>query len=266
MEQAARIPLLTPAEELALARRVERGDLAAKERMVLANLRLVAKIARKYLDHNSSLELADLVSEGVLGLTRAVEKFDFRKGFRFSTYAVPWIHQACQRAQADKGRGVRLPANVVQKVRKLAKVERDLAAELGHEPSDEQIALAADTTVADVQHHRNVSLTISSLDAPVGDEPNGATRGELIASPAPGAPDLHEQRERNQTVHAALRVLPDSERQVVRLRFGLDEDGRTLSHSQVAKRLGLKRPQVIALESRALTQLGEDTALRSLAA
>ena len=166
--QAAKYPLLTGPEEIELAKRIEKGDLDAKDRMINANLRLVVSNARRY--QGQGLALGDLIQEGMLGLIRAVEKFDWRKGFRFSTYATLWIRQAIQRGLENTSRTIRLPVHVAQRSRKVGRIERELTTKLGHEPSDEEIADAADLPLADVIEIRKADRAVVSLDKPVGDD------------------------------------------------------------------------------------------------
>src|ERR687889_2772234 len=179
LNEAGRHRLLTPQEELDLAKRIETGDLEAKERLTTHNLRLVVSIARKY-QGLSELCLLDLIQEGMLGLIRAVEKFDYRKGFRFSTYATLWIRKAIQRGIADKGRTIRLPVHVAQRERKIATTERQLATKLGREPTPEEIAEATELPLADVIEIRKADRAVVSLDKPVGDD-GDTSFGDLLA-------------------------------------------------------------------------------------
>src|SRR5687768_14539550 len=191
LNEARSWPLLTPAEEIELAKRIERGDLAAKQRMINSNLRLVVSIARRY--QGQGLALGDLVQEGMLGLIRATEKFDWRKGFRFSTYATLWIRQSIQRGLENSGRTIRLPVHVAQRARKVGRIERELTTKLGHEPSDEEIADAADLPLADVIEIRKADRAVVSLDKPVGDD-GDTSFGDLLALETPAVDEeVHEQ-------------------------------------------------------------------------
>src|SRR3954453_23991316 len=202
LNEAGRHRLLTPAEEVELSRRVEQGDLAAKDRMIEANLRLVVSIARKY-QNIGELALLDLIQEGMLGLIRAVEKFDYRKGFRFSTYATLWIRPAIQRGIADKGRTIRLPVHVAQRERKIPAVERQLSTKLGREPTPEEIAEAAELPVDQVTEMLDVSRTGTSLDKPGGDEDDTAL-GNLMGSGEASAEEEVEVSLSRQAIRAAV--------------------------------------------------------------
>jgi RNA polymerase primary sigma factor len=262
LNEAARYPLLAPEEEIELAKGIERGDMAAKDRMVNSNLRLVVSIARKY-QGVGDLCLLDLIQEGVLGLIRAVEKFDWRKGFRFSTYATLWIRQAIQRGLADRGRMIRLPVNVAQRERKIATVERQLAARLGREPTAEEIAEAAELPADQVAELQDVARTVTSLDVPVGDEEDTAL-GSLL--PAGGAtPEEEVQIDlAEEVVRRTVEELPDRERDVIKLRFGLNGDREPLPLTQVGQRVGVSAETVREIEKRALAHLGLRRELEAL--
>jgi RNA polymerase primary sigma factor len=243
-------PLLTPAEELALARRVERGDLAAKERMVEANLRLVVHIAKRFQREDHGMSLSDLVQEGTFGLVRAVEKFDPRKGFRFSTYATIWIRQAIGRAVSEKGRTIRVPVHVDQRIRQLDK----LATELGYQPEADEAATRLGWSVAEVNTARDARLRTVSLETPVGDTELGKllTGEPEITLPDDGASEM-------------LAYLNERERRVLELRFGLgneEPNGRI----ETARRMGLRPRDIRAIESLALRKLRAAPEAASLAA
>jgi RNA polymerase primary sigma factor len=264
LNEAGRHRLLTPQEELDLAKRIETGDLEAKEALTTHNLRLVVSIARKY-QGLSELCLLDLIQEGMLGLIRAVEKFDYRKGFRFSTYATLWIRQAIQRGIADKGRTIRLPVHVAQRERKIAQTERRLSVTLGREPTPEEIAKAADLPLDQVTEMLDVSRTVTSLDKPVGDGEDTAL-GQLVGSGETSTEEEVEVSLSRQAVRAAVEELPERERQVIKLRFGLDgEEREPLPLSQLQRELGMGREELRAIERRALQHLALRRELAALA-
>jgi RNA polymerase primary sigma factor len=248
--QAARYPLLTAPEEVELAKRIERGDLEAKERMINSNLRLVVSNARRYQGHG--LPLPDLIQEGIVGLIRASEKFDWRRGFKFSTYATLWIRQSIQRALANTSNTIRIPVHVEQRQRKLARAERDLTNQLGREPRDDELAKAAELELDEVIRLRDTPRAIASLDQPVGEE-DETVFGELFASERPEPSKELVDSERLDAVAGALDELPATERQVIELRFGLAGEEKTLDAT--GRELGMSPSRVQELEDDALRRL-----------
>ena len=257
LNQAAHYPLLTAEEEVELAQRIERGDLEAKERLINSNVRLVISNARRYQGLGMSMQ--DLVQEAMLGLIRAAEKFDWRRGYKFSTYATLWIRQAIQRGLDNTGRAVRVPAHVAQRQRTVNRVAAQLTAKLDHEPSDEEIAAEAKLPLDEVAAMRDLTRVTTSLDAPVSED-GDATLGDLHAGEAPPIEDEIADRHREQTVGAALSKLPEDERRVIELRFGTgDEPVATLR--EVGRELGVTQQRVRQLEEQALKHLAGDDSL-----
>jgi len=252
LNELRRFPLLTKDEEIDLAQRIEQGDLEAKERMINSNLRLVVSIAKKY--QGQELSLLDLIQEGIFGLIRAAEKFDHRKGFKFSTYATFWIRQAIQRGLANKARTIRIPVHIGQRERKVARAERDLSARLGRDPTDEEIAKEADVPVEQIEEVRAAARTVTSLDRPVGED-GGTSFGDLL----PSEGDLEEEIQvslAQETLRQTVADLPEPERNVIRLRYGIDGD-EPKALRETGRRLGLSAERVRQLESRALKHLSE---------
>src|SRR5437660_48784 len=206
LNEAGRYPLLTAAEEVELAKAVERGDKRAKDRMVNSNLRLVVSIAKKYQGHG--LSLLDLIQEGIIGLIRAVEKFDWRRGYKFSTYATWWIRQAVQRGVANKSRTIRIPVHIVEREQKIARAGRELTLKLEREPTDEELAKAAKLPLKQVREVRQAARAVASLDKPVGSH-GGAQLGELIPTPDGGVEEEVHVSLEQETLHRALEDLPE---------------------------------------------------------
>jgi RNA polymerase primary sigma factor len=263
LNEMARYPLLTAEEEVELAKRIERGDKEAKDRMINSNLRLVVSIAKKYQGHG--LSLLDLIQEGIIGLIRAVEKFDWRKGFKFSTYATWWIRQAVQRGVANKARTIRMPVHIVDRERKISKAERELHVKLGRAPTLEEIAKASKLPLKQVREVQEAARAVTSLDRPVGSE-GDTSLGELVSGEdAPPEEEL-EVSFRQDALRRAIAELPDRERDVLKLRFGLDGDPTPQSLEQIGKTLGLTRERVRQIELDALERLALDRELDALRA
>ena len=258
--QARRHPLLTAAQEIELTKRVERGDLEAKNTMINANLRLVVSQARRY--QGLGLPLEDLVQEGMLGLIRAVEKFDWRRGFKFSTYGTLWIRQAIQRGLQNSGRTIRIPVHVAQRQVKVRKVEAQLSAALSREPTDEEIAAVAELPIEQVVEIRELSRSLSSLDQPVGEDEEGAL-GDILPSDRPDPFDEVSDGMREQQVAEIVARLPEPERKVIELRFGLSGDApRTVR--QTGTELGISSARASELEDQALRRLANTAGVESL--
>jgi RNA polymerase primary sigma factor len=263
--QIARTPLLTPTEERTLSRRVERGDLAAKDRMIEANLRLVVHIAKRYQRMDHGFSLSDLIQEGTIGLVRAVEKFDHRRGYRFSTYATIWIRQAIGRAVGEKGRAIRLPDAVGTRVRRLERAERRLAAELAREPLAHELSVALETTPAEIEELQTVRRSTLSLHEPVGGA-DGAELGTLLPDDLHPAPeDVAGATILAAGLRAALAALPVRERRVLIARYGLGGGGEATA-SETARVLRMRPRDVRALEELALRRLRAAPATAALAA
>jgi len=260
LNEIRRYPLLTADEEIELSKRIEQGDLVAKERMINSNLRLVVSIAKKY--QGQELSLLDLIQEGIFGLIRASEKFDWRKGYKFSTYATFWIRQAIQRGLANKARTIRIPVHIGQRERKIVRAERELSAKLGREPSDDEIARQAELPLGQVEEVRDAARTVTSLDRPVGDEGDTAL-GDLLEGGAPSPDQEVEVSLSEQLLRRTIDELPETEREVIRLRFGLmGDDPQPLR--ETGRRLGLSAERVRQIESRALKRLAMRRELEAL--
>jgi len=252
LNEIRRHPLLTAAEEVELAKRIETGDTAAKERMINSNLALVVSIAKKY--PQNELPLLDLIQEGIFGLIRASEKFDWRRGFKFSTYATYWIRQAIQRGIENKARTIRVPTNIAQRERKIARTRRALSTKLGREPTNEEIAVEAELELAQVDAMGDIARTVTSLDRPVGDDGETAL-GELLGDERPGPAEEVEVALRDDAIRRALDELPDQERKVVELRYGVDGADGPVGLRETSRRLGITQPETRKLEEKALERL-----------
>ncbi len=252
LRSIGRVDLLTADQEVALARRIERGDMSAKQQMIEANLRLVVSIAKGYLGRG--LSFLDLIQEGSLGLIRAVEKFDYRRGYKFSTYATWWIRQAVTRAIADKARTIRIPVHMVEKLNKVVHVERQLVQEFGREPTPEEIAAELQWTAREVKDILRIAQLPVSLEKPIGEEEDSEL-GDFVEDDSAESPfEQASENLRRENVRRALDALPPREREVIEMRYGLKgQKARTLE--EVGRAFGVTRERIRQIENNTLKKL-----------
>jgi RNA polymerase primary sigma factor len=252
LRSIGRVHLLTAEQEVQLARRIERGDMLAKQQMIEANLRLVVSIAKSYLGRG--LTFLDLIQEGSMGLIRAVEKFDYRRGYKFSTYATWWIRQAVTRAIADKGRTIRIPVHMVEKLNKVVHVERQLVQQLGREPTPDEIAIELETTVREVRDVMRMAQQPISLEKPIGEEEDSEL-GDFVEDQTAESPfEQAAEHLRRENLRRALAALPEREREVIEMRFGLTGE-RPYTLEEVGRAFNVTRERIRQIENHTLKKL-----------
>jgi RNA polymerase primary sigma factor len=264
LKEIGRISLLTAEEEVKLAKANEKGDLAAKQKLTEANLRLVVSIAKKYVGRSHNLSLLDLIQEGNIGLFRAVEKFDYRKGYKFSTYATWWIRQAITRALADQSRTIRIPVHMVETINKYTQITRRLVQELGREPLPEEIAVEMGIEVDKIRHIQKISQETVSLETSVGDSDDDSVLGDFIEDTETVMPHQNASRKllKNHVVEV-LNELSPREQKILKIRFGL-EDGVTHTLEEVGQEFGVTRERIRQIEAKALEKIRDHRALKKL--
>jgi RNA polymerase primary sigma factor len=255
LKEIGKTPLLTAEEERFLAKRAEVGDEEARQRLIKANLRLVVSIAKRYIHRSPNLNILDLIQEGNIGLSRAVDKFDYRKGFKFSTYATWWIRQAITRALADQSRTIRIPVHMVETISKYTQIRRRLLQELGRDPLAEEIAIEMGMSVDKVRHIQKISQDVISLEAPVSDDDEELTLSEFIKDEKSLTPaQLTAQALLREKIREILVDLTPREQQILELRFGLN-DGVTHTLEEVGKKFGVTRERIRQIEAKALSKI-----------
>jgi len=264
LREIGKVPLLTPEEERILAKKVAEGDEQARKQMIEANLRLVVSIAKRYIGRSNNLSLLDLIQEGNIGLSKAVSKFDYKKGFKFSTYATWWIRQAITRALADQGRTIRIPVHMVETITKYLKTRRLLAQTLGRDPLPEEIAQEMDKDVEEILYLMQISQSTSSLNQPMGDEEGGSELADFISDTKTITPDNHAARELLKSeLGKIMQELTEREREIIKMRFGLgDEMMHTLE--EVGKAFGVTRERIRQIEAKTLEKLKEHAEAKRL--
>jgi RNA polymerase primary sigma factor len=262
LREMSRFPLLSAEQEVELAKRIEQGDRDAREQMVTSNLRLVVSIAKRY--RSDELALLDRIQEGVLGLMRAAEKFDWQRGFKFSTYATWWVREAIERGIQNKERTIRVPVHVLERERKIAQAERRLAGELGRDATDDEIAQETKLSVRMITEARGAARTVASLDKPIGEGEN-ASLGDVLSGGDGDPLDELDLSLRRAALKRAVAELPDAEREVITMRYGVgSDDDEPCPLTEVARRMGLSRNRARAVEGRALARLAQQREVEAL--